>query len=313
MMVDNATAKNVQNTVLGLTGIASAPSAGSTHSVAPPAPAQGTSVTLSGQSILLSRLFHTTDPNAAPPVISGINGMDQNHMGMSSVNFLTQSDRTLVSNMYSYAQQQGADLQHVDQIAYALGAYRQHNDGRMMASYNSGYSFDLAGHLMTVNFNAKDAAIAASIQNSNAINSTQFDHGFLRYTLDPGFGALTFTGDMEFLQQMVIKFSGEGAANMSLDPKFSTYTPIPINDKVIFTASKEILNPNPAVKDAPDYTSIGGVGHWRTPELGAVAKHGGSDKSSGTDITQYLAALNKNTLLDHIKILLGFLDNSKKK
>lgn len=293
MMIDNTTAKNVQTPAPGSIRIASVPLAVSTHSAIPPA--QGTPITLSGQAIMLSRLFNTTDPNAAPPVQSGVNGMDQNHIGMGSVNFLTQSDRTLVSKMYSYAQQQGADLQHVDQIAYALGAYRHLNDGRMMASYNSGNSFDLAGHQMTVNFNAKDTAIAASIQNGSAINSTQFDHGFLSYTLDPGFGALTFTGDMEFLQQMVVKFSGEGAANMSLDPKFSTYTPISINDKVIFTASKEILNPSATC--VADCTSTGGVVHWRTPELAAAA----AASPNGIPSAASLNAINVNALLGNVQ------------
>ena len=303
MMIENATAKNVQNPAPALVGTSSAPSAVAAPSTVSPAPVQGTSVTLSGQAIMLARLFNITDPSAMLPVLSGVNGMDQNHIGLSPVNFLTQSDRSLVSNMYGYAKQQGADLQYVDQIAYALGDYRQHNDGRMMGSFNSGNNFDLAGHQLTVNFNAKDAAIAADIGNGNAINSTQLDHGFLRYITDPGFGALAFTGDMGFLQQMVVKFSDEGAANMSLIPKFATYTPIPINDRVVFTASKEIVN-KPVVVD---YTSINGVGHWRTPELEAAAKHGGSGSgiSSGIDLIQYLAA-------EVIQSQSGRLDNNKK-
>ena len=266
---------------------------------------QNTTVTISGQALMLSRLFNTTDPNATPPVLSGVTGMDKNHIGMSPVNFLTQSDRTLVSNMYSYAQQQGADLQYVDQIAVTLGDYRQHNDGRMMGSFNSGNSFDLAGHLMTVNFNAQDSATAASIQNGTSINSTQVDQGFLRYTLDPGFGALSYTGDMEFLKQMVVKFSGEGTANMTLDPKFSTYTPVPINDKVVFTASKEILNPYPAATFVADYTSIDGVGHWRTPELEAAAKNGGTGNSAGIDLEKQVTSSSKAMLT---QLFLSLLD-----
>lgn len=285
----------------------------STASQTAATPAQSTSVTLSGQALMLSRLFNTTDPNAAPPVLSGINGMDKNHIDMSPANFLTKGDRVLVSNMYGFAQQQGADLQYVDQIALTLGHYRQLNDGRMMSSFNSGNSFDLAGHQLTVNYNAKDTAIADNIQNGNAINSTQIDHGFLRYILDPGYGALGFSGDLEFLKQMVVKFSDEGTTNMSLGPKFSTYTPIPVNEKAVFTASKEILNPYPAATFVADYTSIDGVGHWRTPELEAAAKHGGTGKNSGIDLTQYLAALNKNILLDFTKSQFGLLDNSKKK
>jgi hypothetical protein len=307
MMIENATAKNVQNPAPGLVGTSSAPSAVAAPSAVSPAPAQGTSVTLSGQAIMLARLFNITDPSAMPPVLSGVNGMDQNHIGLSPVNFLTQSDRSLVSNMYGYAKQQGADLRYVDDIASELGNYRQHNDGRMTGNFNSGNNFDLAGHQMTVNFNAQDSTTAASILNGNAINSTQIDQGFLRYTLDPGLGALSDIGSMQFLQQMVTKFSDEGNANMMLDPKFSTYIPVSINDKVVFTASKEILNPYPAATFVADYTSINGVGHWRTPELEAAAKHGGSGtgKSSGIDLIQYLAA-------EPTQIQSGLLDNNKK-
>lgn len=149
---------------------------------------QSTSVSLSGRAIMLSRLFGTQNSNTEPPVVSGVNGMDLKHIGMSPQNFLTTSDRALLSDMYEYAQQQGADLQNVDQLAYALGTYRQSNDGRSMSSFNGGNSFDLEGHQLTVSFNEKDAATAARILNGDAINSTKLDQGFLRYTLDPGYG-----------------------------------------------------------------------------------------------------------------------------
>ena len=300
MMIENATATNAQNTAPGLNGTSLTPPAVPASSTAPatftaPAtPVQGTSVSLSGQAIMLSRLFNTTDPNAAPPVVSGVNGMDMNHLGMSSISFLTQSDRAVLSNMYGYAKQQGADLQYVDQIAYALGDYRKTNDGRIMNSFNDGCNFDLAGHQMTVNFNAQDAATAASLLNGNAINSTQIDHGFLRYTLDPGFGALSYTGDMSFLQQMVVKFSGEGTANMTVDPKFSTYTPVSINDKVVFTASKEVVL-KPSVDD---FTYINGVVHWRTPELAAAAA-ASPDGMGNSDAS--LKTMSVNTLLGNIQ------------
>ena len=244
---------------------------------------------------MLSRLFNTTDPNATSPVVPGTY-KDTIHMTMSPQSFLTQSDRVLLSNMYGFAQQQGADLQYVDAIAYALGSYRQANNGADMISFNAGGCFDSAGHQMTVNFNAQDAATAASILNGSAINSTQLDQGFLRYTLDPGFGALTYTGSMKFLQQMVTKFSGEETANMTLPSQFSTYTPASINDKAAFTASKEILNPCPAATFVADYTSINGVGHWRTPELAAAA----SLSETGSSIAS-LNTMTVNTPLGSIQ------------
>jgi hypothetical protein len=186
--------------------------------------------------------------------------MDLKHIGMSPQNFLTTSDRALLSDMYEYAQQQGADLQNVDQLAYALGTYRQSNDGRSMSSFNGGNSFDLEGHQLTVSFNEKDAATAARILNGDAINSTKLDQGFLRYTLDPGYGALSNTSDFEFMEQMVIKFSDVGAKQMSLPSKFSTFSYRVINESAVFTASKQILNPNPASTFKPQI--INDNGKW---------------------------------------------------
>ena len=211
---------------------------------------------------------------------------------MSPQSFLTQSDRALLSNMYAYVQQQGSDLHYVDAIASALGSYRQTDNGAGMISYNFAV-FDLAGHKMTVNFNAQDAATASSIKNGNAINSNQLDHGFLSYTLNSGFGALTNTGSMQFLQLMVTKFSGEGTANMTLPTQFSTYTPVSLSDKAVFTASKEISNPNPAATFVADYTSINGVGHWRTPELAAAA----ATSPDGIPSAASLNAITVNKLL----------------
>ena len=221
---------------------------------------QSTSVSLSGRAIMLSRLFGTQNSNTEPPVVSGVNGMDLKHIGMSPQNFLTTSDRALLSDMYEYAQQQGADLQNVDQLAYALGTYRQSNDGRSMSSFNGGNSFDLEGHQLTVSFNEKDAATAARILNGDAINSTKLDQGFLRYTLDPGYGALSNTSDFEFMEQMVIKFSDVGAKQMSLPSKFSTFSYRVINESAVFTASKQILNPNPASTFKPQI--INDNGKW---------------------------------------------------
>jgi len=222
---------------------------------------QSTSVSFSGRAIMLSRLFGTQqNSDTEPAVVSGVNGMDLNHIGMSPQNFLTTSDRALLSEMYEYAQQQGADLQNVDQLAYALGTYRQSNDGRSMSSFNGGNSFDLEGHQLTVSFNEKDAATAARILNGDAINSTKLDQGFLRYTLDPGYGALSNTSDFEFMEQMVIKFSDVGAKQMSLPSKFSTFSYRVINESAVFTASKQILNPNPASTFKPQI--INDNGKW---------------------------------------------------
>lgn len=98
-----------------------------------------------GRALMLSRLFGTENNGVEPPVISGVNGMDLNHIGMSPLNFLTTSDRALLSDMYDYAHQQSADLQNVDHLAFALGNYRQSNNGRAIYNFNNGNNFDFEG------------------------------------------------------------------------------------------------------------------------------------------------------------------------
>ena len=213
-----------------------------------------------GRALMLSRLFGTENNGVEPPVISGVNGMDLNHIGMSPLNFLTTSDRALLSDMYDYAHQQSADLQNVDHLAFALGNYRQSNNGRAIYNFNNGNNFDFEGHLRTVSFNEKDTATASRILNSDAINSTRLDQGFLRYTLDPGNGALSNTSDFEFMEQMVIKFSDTGAEQISLPSKFSSFSGRSPSESSVFTLSKEVLNPNPASTFKPQI--INDNGKW---------------------------------------------------
>lgn len=239
MKIDNTVTSNVQNV-----GIAeSSKDAGHAKDISDSASVPSTSVSLSGKAIMLSRLFGAQNTASEPPVVSGVNGMDLNNIGMSPQNFLTTSDRALLSDMYEYAQQQGADLKNVDALAYQLGNYRQHNDGHSQFSVNDGNSFDSEGHLRTFSFTEKDAATATRILNSDAINSTRLDHGFVRFILDPGYGA-AHTNDFEFMEQMINKFSDKGSEMKSLDPKFSTFTGVKsVVDNMVIHTSKDVTNP----------------------------------------------------------------------
>ena len=232
----------------------------STDSLPTTAQSTKSAATGTGRALMLSRLFGVENNGAEPHVVSGVNGMDLNHVGMSPQNFLTTSDRALLADMYGYAQQQGADLQNVDQLAFTLGGYRQTNNGRIMFNFNNGNMFDLEGHQQTVSFNEKDAATAARILNGDAINSTRLDQGFLRYTLDPGFGALSNTSDFEFMEQMVVKFSDQGTEQTSLSSKFSTFSGRSPSGASVITASKDVLNPNPASTFKPQI--INDNGKW---------------------------------------------------
>jgi hypothetical protein len=257
MKIDNTATAYVQNfSIPEKTNVNSGSTSGSDISTTV-ASNKSTSVSLSGRAIMLSRLFGTQNVAEEPPVVSGVNGMDLNHIGMPQQNFLTTSDRALLSDMYSYAQQQGADLQNVDQLAFTLGAYRQSNNGR---SVIYGAMFDFEGHQLTVSFNQKDAATATRILNGDAINSTRLDQGFLSYTLDPRFGALGCSCDLEFMEQMVVKFSDQGTEQTSLSSKFSTFSGRSPSGASVITVSKEVLNPNPASTFKPQI--INDNGKW---------------------------------------------------
>ena len=204
-------------------------------------------VPINGRDILISRFYGGVEPPVATPPATVFNGA-QNH-----VDFLTRDDRILISEMYAYAQAQGADLRHVDNVAYRLGDYRHYSDGGQYFSVNSGKGYDQEGYLLTVNFKEEDAATAARILSSSAINSTRVDQGFLRHFLDPGYGALVNASGLAFLEQMVIKFSDEGATQTSLDTKFAAFKFMKVEDNTVFITHKEVqLGPSESLASKTD-------------------------------------------------------------
>ena len=226
----------------------------------PPASMTGAS-TSTGYQLMVTRLFGGKEP----AVGNAAEGMSVSNIGRSPYEFLTREDRALLAEMYAYAQDEGVDLAHLDFLAYDIGNYRQHNNGRLMLSFNSGHSYDAEGRQVFVSFNDKDTATASRILNGTAINSTRLDQGFLRYILDPGFGALTVTSDLEFLEWMVSKFSRAGEAPPSLGEKFATFTSISPSTKAVFHASEEVR----LAPFEPHITNVNGV--WTVTEKGKAA------------------------------------------
>ncbi|TFY86630.1 hypothetical protein DYL61_27485 [Pseudomonas nabeulensis] len=184
----------------------------------------------------------------------------------SQYNYLNYEDRALVSQMYAYAQSQGADLAYVDRVAFALGTYRYFDDGRRIFNSNSGHHYDKQGHQLRYDYLEKDAAAATRILNGMAINTTRFDQGFLRHILDPGYGALAGMGDsLGFLEKMVSKFSNEDAELSVLGSEFATYVPKDVKDKIVITRSKEVMFTLPE----PNHIRHNGV--WTITEKGWAA------------------------------------------
>ncbi|MBT2774913.1 hypothetical protein J7J47_22060 [Halomonas sp. ISL-60] len=200
-----------------------------------PQSSESTSVSISGKALLLSRLFLTEDITSEPSVLPGTKGMNEYGM-MLPHHFLTQDDRTLLADMYEFAQEQGADLKHVDRLAWDMGLYRQRNNGEAVANFNDGRSYDLEGRVRTASFTDADATTVERIQSSGDISSTRLDQGFLNYILDPGYG-FTHSSDFEFLEQMVSRFSTNGNDTTPLDSKFSTFV-YKANNYIIHTSDE---------------------------------------------------------------------------
>lgn len=239
----------------------------------------------SAYKLMVDRLFGGKEP----AVGNRAEGMSGSNIGRRPHEFLSSSDRVLLSEIYAYAQAEGADLKYVDDLAYQLGDYRQHNDGQLSLSFNNGHSYDAEGRQLTVSFNEKDTATASRILNGSARYTTEIDHGFLRHLLDPGFGAPTNFSNLEFLEQVVNKFSAENIEQeSSLADKFGTYKPMVglIGDNVVFTANENVrLKPS-----EPDIVKVNGV--YTLTEKGRAAGitmdevHGRTSKVSSASIRQ---------------------------
>lgn len=198
-----------------------------------------------GRQLLVSRLYGGREP----AVFDGSRGMSLEDLARSDYVYLTKPDRELLSDVYAYAQANDIDLWHIDLIASDIGNYRRHDNGRKMGSFNSGH-FDLQGRQLSVDFNPKDAATASRLLNGPAIATTRFDQGFLRYILDPGFGAVGHVGQFDVLEHVVNRFSAQAAATPPPGNRFATCIPPAMGEKCIVTASNEVTAPNFKSRDS---------------------------------------------------------------
>ena len=211
-----------------------------------------------GRELMVTRIFRGQEP----PV--SLDSTVDAFTTEARFSFLNYEDRALVSQMYAYAQSQGADLAYVDSVAEVLGRYRYFDDGRRLLSSNNGY--DSQGHAVRYDFLEKDSAAAARILNGTAISTTSFDQGFLRHILDPGIGALvSFGNSIGFLEKMVMKFSSEETEQFLLGREFKTYVPMDVKDNIVVTRSKEVMFTLPE----PYITRNNGV--WTITEKGREA------------------------------------------
>jgi hypothetical protein len=202
-----------------------------------------------GRQLMLTRLFGGREP----PARNGADGMKLENIACGGLEFLTKQDCALLADIYAYVQDKDVDLDYLDNIAIDLGHYRRHDNGRTMANFNDGHGYDSQGWQLSVAFTERDAATASRLLNGSAINTTRLDEGFLRYTLDPGHGALGCSGDFDFLEHIVTRFSAEPHTATPLGRQFSTY--VPIDDNYVMTASTSVRISLPD----PDFITENGV------------------------------------------------------
>ena len=193
-------------------------------------------VSISGRALMISRLFGSDTEE--PPVLSSIRGNGE-YLGVLPQHFLKESDRILLSEMYELGYEEGVDLKHVDQLARDLGRYRKHDNGSTLMSFNEG-SYDLQGRKQTVSFTKKDADTAERILSGSELNSTRLDQGFIKWRLEPGY-SFNRSSDLDFLEQIVSRFSTNANNTTPLDPKFSTFA-YNENNYIMHTADEVTLN-----------------------------------------------------------------------
>ncbi|MGM3173497.1 hypothetical protein [Dickeya lacustris] len=202
---------------------------------------------ISGKGLMMSRLFGGTD--TIPSVQTQLT---ETTMQMSSVNFLTNEDRSMLSELYAQTQQQGTDLGYVDALARDLGDYRMF--GGVSANVNNGGIYDTSGHMQTFKFTETDTATATRILNGDGIAKTSLDSGFLRYVLDPGF-SFDHRTNFEFLEEVVNTF-GQGTVNegQPFSGKFSVYAQTGNQNFIVETSSEITLH-----SKEPDFRNVDGV------------------------------------------------------
>ncbi len=225
------------------------------QTIASPAVSSTQPLPNNGREIMISRLFGGREPPVAQPPATLYN------IAQKSSDFLNLDDRSLISDMYAYAQAEGAALEYVDRLIKSLSTYRNYSDGRQLGNGNIGH-YDPDGYKVSYEFKPEDRAIASRILNSAAINSTRIDQGFLRYVLDPGHGAFMNVGGLPFLERMVSKLSSEGADQPRLGSEFAAFDNAVFEDHIVRTTHKDTrLPPSKALSGVTN-------GVWALTELG---------------------------------------------
>lgn len=170
-------------------------------------------VAISGEGLLKQRLGDKSKNSA-------INALDSKAKveAKPAIEQLSKQDRALISDIYFHAREQGADLKYVDDLAKNLARYRElqsepHKAGKEPRGY----------------FTDAERITLKRIRDSEALSSTRLDQGFVRYMTDPD--KPRAHSNLEFMEQVMQRFSDKGEDASALSSKFAEYPSLPISDK----------------------------------------------------------------------------------
>lgn len=187
------------------------------YTPAKPAVYLGEASSISGKTLLLSRVFRCLDPKIEPTVINEFNDTTRKS---PDAQFLTTTDRNLLGNVYEYAQQQNIDLGYVDQLAGVLGQFRKSKNGEQMSMVDIAV---IPGRTKKYDYTDADKAIIKRIMDSEAFKSSHLDPDFIRHAVDSKYAHIRHT-DFNFLEAVVNKFSADGEKTAPLGNRFSRFT-----------------------------------------------------------------------------------------
>ena len=167
-------------------------------------------VQISGQALLLSRLF----PSATPATASDIKTVENTKASGSIYTFLSSTDREILATLYKKGADTGGDLRQIDALAFDLANYRSTTPSGLD---KVGTTFDVDGNPIQYAFSPTEEATAQRILTSKAMKDTGVPTDFLNHFLDPGLAPGDHAVDFGALEKMVYALS-QGGADGAPDP-----------------------------------------------------------------------------------------------
>ena len=266
---------------------------------------ESATVSISGRATMLSRLFHS-DGSVEPRIETTTT--TSNTSG-SVYNFLTKSDREMLSTVYEYASANGIDPLKVDGLAFDLGAYRMAGAGGPMDT--AGKLYDPQGDPFIPEFNAEDEAVAQRVLTSKAMGDTLIDRGFLEAVFSPTRMSV-HASDFSFLENIAYAFSAsgsDGATDPSAKPvvryNAEDFPALKLDDQALESGGKTMLS---RLSESGLFRNTGALGTSSANE--GITKLldllSNDDKSMLSNL--YALTQNKNediSKLDNLALMIG--------